>query len=115
MIHPGKRESVELGWALTGMRSVRMESKVKVGDKELVRRNVSGLSQKVPYLSLLRSNTRDHRLICHQSILPRCSIAKARILGWVCVYVRMGNKPVIHSPQISLDLSPFSPLLLGLP
>lgn len=98
MIHPGKQESVELGRALTGMRSVRTESKVKVGDKEVVRRNVSGLSQKVPYLSLLRSNTRDHRLISHQSILPRCSIAKARILDWVCIYIRMGNKPMIYSP-----------------
>lgn len=38
------------------MRSVRMESKVKVGDKEVVRRNVSVLSHRVPYLPLLGSN-----------------------------------------------------------
>lgn len=38
------------------MRSVRMESEVKAGGEEVVRRNVSVLLHKVPYLPRLGSN-----------------------------------------------------------
>lgn len=97
MIHPGRQESVEWGWALVGTRSVRMDSEAKVGEKEVVRRNVHGLSHRVPYRPSPGQTwcvTRNYRLISHQSVLPLCSTAKARILEWVSLYIRMGNKPM---------------------
>ena len=68
-----------------GMGGVRLESKVKVGD-EVVRRNISGLSQKVPYLSLLGSNARDHRPVSHQSILHAVPLPKPEF--WTGLYLR---------------------------
>lgn len=72
-----------------------MESKVKEGEKEVVRGDVSGLSHKEPYVFLPVPNKAmslgTSRLMSHQSILLPCSVARARILGWVCIYVKSVN------------------------